>query len=272
MKITAFLTMRWAHYLLLASIGLFSACSSLPDFGFGKDDKDEQKVAKADSQKPLPGLEVPPDLTRPNANDTYLPPQQQAGAVQQARVQREMQSQVDGRVAPRWQGVQRMRDGQLHWLQVNATPEQTWPLVTDFLKQRGYRIARSEPAIGIMETDWKAQQADGNNTVRSQVHVRVESTPVPGRSEVFLSYKISNAMGRGGLYGPEAVDSDRTIEMQNRLAQYLGANKIDDSVPPPPPTAADRSALREQDKERERQETEEKWEKIRENCAICPPR
>lgn len=259
-------TPRPVLVLVLSSLLLLPACSSMSKLNpFSKD----EKTAKTDTVKPL---EVPPDLAKPESDPHYLPPEQQAGAVQQVVAQSQIQSQLSGRVAPRWQGVTRMRDGELNWLLVNATPEQTWPLASNFLKQQGYSIARSEPAIGIMETAWKSLADEGLANLRAQVRVRVESYREPGRSEVFLSFKTSEA---GAEAANGAADNDRAIEMLNRLAQYLGASKIDDSAPATKASAAPAqpvAAEAESETVDEKQKVKDRWEGIEKDCAICPAR
>lgn len=241
--------------------------------------KDDEEMAAAETVKPL---DVPPDLVKPETNEHYLPPEQQAGAVQAVAAQARLQQQLNGRVAPRWQGVQRMRDGRQSWLLVNATPEQVWPLVGKFLKGRAYSVSRSEPAIGIMETQWRVMdEADGGVQLREQLRVRVESYREPGRSEVFLSAKISEQGAGNGQWSRGLGDDERSVEMLNRLAKYLGASKIDDSVPEPVVanqqaakgvTAEDvRKEIAEQDAA-EKQRIKNKWEEIEDNCVVCPNR
>jgi outer membrane protein assembly factor BamC len=202
--------------------------------------------------------------------------------VTQAASQAQTQAQLSGRVAPRWQGVTRLHEGGQHWLLVNATPEQVWPLVGNFLKERGYGIAQSEPAIGLMESEWKVLTAPGNGALglREQVRLRVESYREPGRTEVFLNLKLSEAAANGP-WSRGAADEERGVELLNRLAQYLGASKIDDSVPETPVAAAPAKPADDEKPNRfllgptteeEKAEIKERWERIEETCAICPPR
>lgn len=257
MKFSIFRTAAWPHLVVALTLGFLSGCSSLP-FGLG-DDEEEKQVA---TQKSLPALEVPPDLNKPETSTTYLPPEQRAGAVQKAESRTHRQAQLSGRVAPRWQGVQRLRDGQQNWLLVNATPEQVWPLISKFLKERGYSIARNEPAIGIMETGWKALDDAGNDSLRERLQVRVEPHLEPGRTEVFLSQKNTSQL---------ASDSERAIEMLNRLAQFMGGNIIDDTPPESPVNKAS-SEKSSEPAEEGTVKLKKNKERNNEGCGFCNPK
>lgn len=255
--------------ILLCLVTFLSGCGGSWN-PFKKDDE----LAEA---KTVKSLEVPPDLVKPETNQQFLPPEQQAGAVQEAVSQAQLQTKISGRVAPRWQGVQRMRDGQQYWLVVNASPEQVWPLIGKFLKGRDYSIAQNEPAIGILQTEWM-ESNDAGVGLRESLRVRVEPHRESGRTEVFLRVK-SSEMGASGQWQHAIADDERSIEMLNRLARHLGANKIDDTLPTAPAkTEATTSAVTADsvkaeiaaEKEAEKQETEDRWKRIEKDCAFCP--
>lgn len=278
----------WTRFVIVLSLFTFlSGCGGSWN-PFKKDDEPEEV-------KTVKSLEVPPDLAKPETNQQFLPPgQQQAGAVVQAVSEAQLQAKISGRVAPRWQGVQRMRDGQQNWLLVNASPEQVWPLINKFVKGRGYSIAQNEPAIGIMETAW-VETSDADVSLRENLRVRVEPHREAGRTEVFVNIKSSEKTA-DGQWRRGVSDDERSVEMLNRLAQYLGANKIDDTPQAMPATAAtvapaarpavapaaasgmtakeivaDVKAEIEAEEEAERQQSEETWKEIEKKCPGCPP-
>ncbi|MCK4587705.1 MAG: outer membrane protein assembly factor BamC, partial [Gammaproteobacteria bacterium] len=152
---------------------------------------------------------------------------------------------IGERVLPQGKGVQRLRDGQHRWLLVSAEPEQVWPLARKFLEMRGYRVSRDEPAVGLMETDWKnifdiagdntdaEKNTDGIPVWRERLRLRLEPGQQSDRTEVYLTqYRSERAAGTGGSqqWQLRAPDGGRAIEMLNRFARYLTAENVEDAV------------------------------------------
>ncbi len=207
---------------------------------------DEKEPGAATVLRPL---EVPPDLVRPYGDDKLVSPVATASP-------QEMQQAVDcrcndrppsigERVLPQGKGVQRLRDGQHRWLLVSAEPEQVWPLARKFLEMRGYRVSRDEPAVGLMETDWKnvfdiagdntdaEKESDGIPTWRERLRLRLEPGQQSDRTEVYLTeYRSERVAGTDGgkQWQLRAPDGDRAIEMLNRFARYLTAENVEDAV------------------------------------------
>jgi outer membrane protein assembly factor BamC len=194
----------------------------------------------------LAPLEIPPDLVTPAGDPKLarpnLPEAEMASAstsAQTADCRCDQPPRIGERVLPAGKGVQRMRAGQRRWLVVEAEPEQTWPLVRKFLTMRGYRVQRDEPAIGLLETDWKAQFADensadaqsgGQSNWRERLRIRVEPAEDAGRTDIFLTQRNSQR-SEGGEWQLRPADTDRAVEMLNRLARFLADKDVSDAVP-----------------------------------------
>ncbi|MEE8379642.1 MAG: outer membrane protein assembly factor BamC [Gammaproteobacteria bacterium] len=211
---------------------------------------DEKEPGAATVLRPL---EVPPDLVKPYRDDKLISP---ASQVSGASLQQTTKCDCDDRppsigerVLPPGKGVQRLRDGQHRWLLVSAEPEQVWPLAQKFLEMRGYRVSRNEPAVGLMETDWKnifdiagdnadsEKESDGIPTWRERLRLRLEPGQQSDRTEVYLTqYRSERVTGGGGSTDEKvqwqlrAPDGDRAIEMLNRFARYLTAENVEDAV------------------------------------------
>jgi outer membrane protein assembly factor BamC len=228
---------RYYVRLLIAgvSLSLLSACS-----WFGGDEK------QTSDARVLAPLEVPPDLVTP-AGDPRLArpelpkvkPATPSATVQTASCKCDEPPRIGERVLPAGKGVQRMREGQRRWLVVEAEPEQVWPLVRTFLTMRGYRVQRDEPAIGLLETDWKNRYAngqtvsDGQAQWRESLRIRIEPAEQAGSTEIFLSQRNSQRVtGEGkSQWQLRPVNEDRAVEMLNRLARFLAAKDVSDAVP-----------------------------------------
>jgi outer membrane protein assembly factor BamC len=110
---------------------------------------------------------------------------------------------------------------------------------------------RDEPAIGLLETDWKPVLADipadgepatdknGQANWRERLRIRIEPAEQAGRTEVFLtqnhSQRVSATTGDAADQTPKwelrPSDADRAVEMLNRLARHLAAENVQDAVP-----------------------------------------
>ncbi|MES3013221.1 MAG: outer membrane protein assembly factor BamC [Pseudomonadota bacterium] len=104
------------------------------------------------------GLEVPPDLTQLTRDSRYQ--QTQGGSVSAAAFQSNTPATV-ATVTPATpiaaQAVADMRVERLgneRWLRTSLTPEQLWPQLQAFWKERGFVIVQDTPTAGVMETDW----------------------------------------------------------------------------------------------------------------------
>lgn len=198
----------------------------------------------------LPSLEIPPDLITP-VGDPHLarPNQPTVAATKTAKPDSSKLAEapsvdcrcnelpsIGQRVLPAGKGVQRMREGQRRWLMVQAEPEQVWLLVRGFLEMRGYRVERDEPAIGLLETDWKLQysegQAENQAQWRERLRIRIEPAEQAGNAEIFLTQRHSQRVS--DIWELRPADVDRAVEMLNRLARHLAAKDVKDAVPPTP--------------------------------------
>ena len=141
--------------LALVSL-LLAACTSL---GL------ETKKVDYKSTGKLPPLEIPPDLTRPSADDRYsVPDINPRGTATYSEYARDRSgatgsSTVASLVLPTTRNVQVERDGNQRWLVVTGTPDQVWPVVKQFWQETGFIVNLEVPEAGIMETDWAENRA-----------------------------------------------------------------------------------------------------------------
>ncbi|HEY4067013.1 MAG TPA: outer membrane protein assembly factor BamC, partial [Burkholderiaceae bacterium] len=105
------------------------------------------------------GIEVPPDLTQLTRDTRYQ--QIQNGSVSAAALQSAAASGA-GPSAPAAEAVATrsigttsvQRLGNDRWLHTTQTPEQLWPQLLAFWKERGFVMSTDDSATGVMETDW----------------------------------------------------------------------------------------------------------------------
>jgi outer membrane protein assembly factor BamC len=227
---------------VLVLVSSLSACSALDSFAGG--DKVDYRAAKA---KTTP-LEVPPDLTQLAVDPRYSP---QAGVISAAALQgaapagTAASAQVNNAIAPSAVGsVKLERQGNTRYLSTNLTPDQLWPQLQTFWKERGLSLAIDQADIGIMETDWAENRAKLPNDIirntlgkvfdslystgeRDKYRTRVERTPTGtdiyishrGLEEVYLDQRQQDSL----VWRPRASDPLLEGEMLSRLMIKLGA-------------------------------------------------
>jgi outer membrane protein assembly factor BamC len=160
----------------------------------------------------LPPLEVPPDLTRPGADERYAVPDVNArGTATYSEYSRERGAQRSAApgsnaVLPQLDNAKIVRDGHQRWLVVKGTPEHVWQTVKDFWQEAGFVVNVEIPAAGIMETDWAENRARIDAGVirnffsrmldfayssaeRDKFRVRIERGAEPGTTEIFISHR-----------------------------------------------------------------------------------
>jgi outer membrane protein assembly factor BamC len=121
----------------------------------GKSDEPAYKSASTTKQ-----LEVPPDLSRPEMDETYILPDDQRASAKKMEVEEATQTtevqagSAPVEVLPQYPDMRIETDGAISWLVVKATPEQLWPSLIKFWQAQGLTLKRSEPQLGTMETDW----------------------------------------------------------------------------------------------------------------------
>ena len=196
------------------------------------------------------GLEVPPDLTQLTRDSRYQPTQ--GGAVSAAAYQAGTAAASPATapsvtVASQSAGDMRIeRLGNERWLRTSAAPEQLWPQLQAFWKERGFVIVRDQPDAGVMETDWAENRGKiPMDFIRSSVgkmfdgayssgeldkfRTRVERIP-GGGSEVYITHRGMIEVYRGErkdntVWQPRLADPQLEGEMLSRLMLKLGATE-----------------------------------------------
>ena len=109
------------------------------------------------SEKKLPPLEIPPDLTTPARDDRYQIPDtaKPAGTTLSAYDAERKAGPKPGTTAvlPDLDKVKIERTASERWLVVPEPPEKVWPMVKTFWQDMGFQIKMENPETGVMETD-----------------------------------------------------------------------------------------------------------------------
>jgi outer membrane protein assembly factor BamC len=224
-----------------------AACAALAACNFELPTK---KVQYKSSGK-LPPLDVPPDLTRPAADDRFAVPESQRGAATFSEYQRGREGRVEqpgsGAVLPTQDGARVERAGTQRWLVIKGDPEQMWPLVKDFWQEIGFIVNVEMPEAGVMETDWaenRARVPDGfiRNTLgrvldsvystgeRDKFRTRLERGAQSGTTEVYISHRgmeeVYTSMAKDDTrWQPRPPNPEMEAEMLRRMMVRLGVQE-----------------------------------------------
>ena len=215
---------------------------------FDSNKSTEYKSAQARVSQPL---EVPPELTAPTMDDRYAIPDPRA---QTSYSQYSQQQQQQGKgtptdtqpaVLPKVEGGRLERGGDQRWLVVKGTPDNVWPVVRQFWIDEGYTLAREQPEIGIMETDWHEDRTKIPDDIirrtvgkvfdkmwttprRDRYRTRLEKGVEPNTTEVIVSNRameevyVSNTQDQTRW---QALPADRAAEaeMLSRMLLKIGS-------------------------------------------------
>ena len=231
--------------LATAALTVFAlaGCSSLSD-AFSSDKIDYRSGGNKTS-----GLEVPPDLTQLAKDSRY---QQSGGSVSAAAFQA---PPVGGanvapttpNVAPQNLGSSSLeRQGNERWLRTTLSPDQLWPQLQAFWKERGFTIVQDTPTAGVMETDWAENRAKlPQDFIRASIgklfdgaystgeldkfRTRVERG-ANGGSEVYITHRgmVETVTGQNKdqtIWQPRPADPQLEAELLSRLMIKLGAKE-----------------------------------------------
>lgn len=227
------------HLVLALALG---ACSSI-----------EIPTKKIDyrAAAKLPPLEIPPDLTRPGADERFTVPDinPKSGATYSA-YSKERVGQVqqgEANVLPAQDNVRVERAGTQRWLVVKGTPDQIWPVVKDFWQEVGFVVNVERPEAGVMETDWNENRAkvpDGiirgtlgklldslySTSERDKFRTRLEPGAQPGTTEIYISHRgmeevYTNALKENTAWQPRPPDPELEAEMLRRLMVRFGVQQ-----------------------------------------------
>jgi outer membrane protein assembly factor BamC len=236
-------------FVIFSLIALIAGCGAL-----------SQKSIEYKSAGKLPSLEVPPDLTAPNANEKYqIPDTNPKASATFSTYQKEQQTKQETSntgLLPSSDKARVERAGTQRWLVVQGNPDNIWPVVKEFWQELGFIINLEIPEAGIMETDWAENRAkipqDGirnllgklidslySTAERDKFRTRLERGAA-GTTEIYISHRGVEEVyeGKEGrtVWQPRPADAELEAEMLRRLMVRFG---VKDAPQPKSILAAD---------------------------------
>jgi outer membrane protein assembly factor BamC len=240
--------MRYTQLLkLLAGMvaGLLLAACSTFDFEIPTKKVDYKSAGR------LPSLDVPPDLTRPTADDRYIVPdgRKSSATYSTYSLDRELRpgTAASSGILPEQGDAHIERAGTQRWLVVKGDPALVWPVVKDFWQETGFLVNVETPEAGVMETDWnenRAKISDGlirstlgklldsvySTAERDKFRSRLERGTQAGTTEIYISHRgmeeVYISEGREQTrWQPRKPDPDLEAEMLRRLMLRFGVQE-----------------------------------------------
>ncbi len=247
----------------VCAAALLAACSALPKL---ESDSIEYKSA---SKSRLPDLRVPPDLTKPTADDRYAVPDPKGSATlsDYDKERRVAPDPAKTAVLPTQTNARVERSGNQRWLVVQGEPDAVWNVVKEFWQEVGFVIASENPEAGVMETDFAESRAKideggirgllgkvldsiSSTAERDKFRTRLERGAQAGTTEIYVSHRgmeevYINEGKSETRWQPRPPDPDLEAEMLRRLMARFGVQQeraktevAQAAKPPPGPARA----------------------------------
>lgn len=236
--------LRFSIFILVASI---SSCSTTVEKKSNLGEKNIHYYA----DKTVNSLEIPPDLTKPNQEnslviDDYINTEKNlVNLAFKDKVIKPINKIEKPNIS-----IKVERDNNRRWLSVDKNTEYIWNAVIGFLKDNNFKIKKSNKKIGILETNYLENKSDIPNrnlgAIRSifkktfgtgyslptldRYRVRIENTGSE-QTEIYLTLnsleevvESKNNDGKTTTWQVKKKDQSIEIEMLYRLMVYLGSD------------------------------------------------
>jgi len=140
--------------LLVTSVAVLSACSTVKETLSGQNAIDYQSAARTDP------LSIPPDLTQAAADPRYRAPA--TGSTTLTAFQSQG-SKIDASggsgltreaVLPTYPDMEVKRNGDLRWLAVKMSPSELFPKIENYWYDSGFSLDIIDSKAGLMVTNW----------------------------------------------------------------------------------------------------------------------
>lgn len=103
-------------------------------------------------------LEVPPDLSIPDGGNSVIPGGNNVNSY--LGYQETLTTHGKDNVLHDFKNMRFVRDGALFWLEVKDSNLNVWNSMREFWTRLGFKIVNEQPAIGLMQTNWKENLVD----------------------------------------------------------------------------------------------------------------
>jgi outer membrane protein assembly factor BamC len=231
--------------VIITCLLALAGCHTL---GIEKKRVDYKSAAASSSES---SLEVPPDLTTPQAEDRYAIPEGNGENVEsysdyaKGAGSQQQQGAVSN-VLPPVKGVHLEHSGTQYWLVVDGPAESVWPKVKQFWQENGFTLKTDNPQAGVMETNWLENRANipqgsirnllgkvfsdvYDSGLRDRYMTRLERSQDGNSTNVYITHYGMQEVLTGtdkdsSKWEPRPRDPDLEAAMLQMLMARLGGN------------------------------------------------
>jgi outer membrane protein assembly factor BamC len=172
-------------------------------------------------------LQVPPDLTDVSNAEQFILPGTTGGPV------------TRNTLLPQFSNVRFERAGQQSWLAIDQTPENIWPQLLAFARKEKFLIDQTEPAAGVIVTQWRPasavakgsllQSLIGGDEEFTRIAFRLErngkATRLFARSQAASGKVAATAESSPVAWPASSHDPEATSALLARLLVFLGVEE-----------------------------------------------
>ena len=214
--------------------------------------KEDKKIIYQTKTTAPSSLEVPPDLSRPAAEDSFPVPDTGRGTTYSGYTSKQQQTTVKAGTAVSMDSdkMRIERAGMQRWLVVKSDPETLWPDVRAFFPKIGLVLTTENREAGVLETAWaenRTSLADDflypylskifpniySTGLKDKFRIRLERGQAAGTSEIYLTHRgmeqviVDNVAvsTSSSVWQARAPDPEIENEMLRLLMVHLGADK-----------------------------------------------
>lgn len=223
--------------VLLGAVAVLAAGCTWTGSSIFSSDKIDYQTAQT---RPT-SLEVPPDLSQLPRNERFQVPDRPQSVTASATTAGRPApggGAATSNVVPTATVARIERNGSQRWLVVNMPPEKAWPILVDFWPSVGLVVEKSDPATGVLETNWAENKANLPQDVirktlgrlidsiystneQDKYRARLERTG-QDTSEIFVTHKgmievFTSAAHDRTAWQPRPPDPELEAEMLQRL-------------------------------------------------------
>jgi len=168
------------------------------------------------SNKSVTSLEIPPDLTSPEMQKSFVLSDFVSG-VKENYVDFSNDSQDKVKVLTNPVGIIVKKYGQMRWLEIDKSPEEVWILAREFLKSQGFSLEKDNKKTGILETNFLENRPD-----------------IPETSLGFIRSLLGRALDQ--QYTFASVDKYRIriepLENSTKTSLFLSLTSLEEMIDP----------------------------------------
>jgi len=167
------------------------------------------------SNKSVTSLEIPPDLTSPEMQKSFVLSDFVSGVKENYVDFSDSQEKV--KVLSNPTGINVKKSGQMRWLEIDKNPDDVWILAREFLKLQGFSLEKDNKKTGILETNFIENRPD-----------------IPDSSLGFIRGVLGRALDQ--QYTFASVDKYRVriepLDDGKRTSLYLSLTSLEEIVDP----------------------------------------